>query len=180
MGGKVSYEDERNSDNNSAEEEEGYYGPLQDDNITMIPEINDALSSGIKEVRVGGDILTNIIDDRWKEGTLTLKVQWYNKDTTWETLRDLKEDHPRLVASYLIAHDCYRRKKGTRDVNLSWAKNTLQDYDRAIHRITRLYDFYLDKNNDVYSVRRAVINNDKRKRKPFRKKPRYKYGVKIP
>ena len=91
----------------------------------MIPEINNALSSGKKEVRVGGAILTNIIDDRWKEGTLTLKVQWDNEDTSWETLRDLKEDHPRLVASYLIVHNCSRRKKGSRDVNLSWAKKTL-------------------------------------------------------
>ena len=74
-GGKISHEDERNSDNNSAEEEDGYYEPLQDDDITMIPEINDALSSGRKEVRVGGAMLTNIIDDIWKEGTLTLKVQ---------------------------------------------------------------------------------------------------------
>ena len=72
----------------------------------MIPEINDTLSSGRKEVRVGGAMLTNIIDDIWKEGTLTLKVQWDNEDTTWETLRYLKEDHPRLVASYLITHDC--------------------------------------------------------------------------
>ena len=72
----------------------------------MIPEINNALSSDRKEVRVGGAMLTNIIDDKWNEGTLTLKVQWDNKDTTWETLRDLKEYHPRLVASYLIAHDC--------------------------------------------------------------------------
>ena len=104
----------------------------------MIPKINDALSSGRKEVRVGGAMLTNIIDNERKEGTLTLKVQWDNKDTTWETLQDLKEDHPVLVASYLIAHDCSRRKKGSRDVNLSWAKKTLRDYDRAIHRITRL------------------------------------------
>ena len=50
----------------------------------------------------------------------------------------------------------------------------------AIRRITRLYDFYLDENNDVYSVRRAVINKVNIKRKPFREKPRYKYGVEIP
>ena len=67
MGGKISQEDERNSDNDSAEEEDGYYEPLQDDDIMMIPEINNALSSGKKDVRVGGDMLTNIIDDRWKE-----------------------------------------------------------------------------------------------------------------
>ena len=91
----------------------------------MIPEINDSLSLGKKEVRFGGTMLTNIINDRRKEGTLTLKVQWDNEDTTWETLRDHKEDHPQLVASYLIAHGCSRRKKGSRDVNLIWTKNTL-------------------------------------------------------
>ena len=64
MGGKISHEDERNSDDDSAEEEDGYYKPLQDDDITMIPEINNALSLGRKEVRVGGAMLTNIIDDR--------------------------------------------------------------------------------------------------------------------
>ena len=168
MGGEISHEDERNSDDDSAEEEDGYYKPLQYKDIMMIPEINDALSSGKKEVQVGGAILTNIINDRLKEGTLTLKVQWDNEDTTWETLRDLKEDQPRLVASYLIAHDCSRRKKGSRDVNLIWAKKTLRKYDRDIRRITRLYDFYLDENNNTYSKRRAVINKGKRKRKPFR------------
>ena len=84
-----------------------------------------------------------------------------------------------MVASDLIDHDYSRRKKGYRDFNLSWSKKTLQDYNRAIRRITRLHNFYLDENNDVYSVRRAVINKGNRKRKPFREKPRYKYGVKI-
>ena len=119
VGGKISHEDERDSDDDSSEEEDGYYDLLQDNDITMIPKINDALSSGRKEVQVGGAMLTNIINEKWKEVTLTLKVQWDNKDTTWETLQDLKEDHPRLVTSYLIAHGCSRRKKGSRDVNLS-------------------------------------------------------------
>ena len=50
MVGKISHKDERNSNDDSAEEEDGYYEPLQDDNITMIPGINDALSLGKKEV----------------------------------------------------------------------------------------------------------------------------------
>ena len=50
MGGKISHEDERDSDDDSAEEEDGYYEPLQGEDITMIPEINDTLSSGRKEV----------------------------------------------------------------------------------------------------------------------------------
>ena len=43
VGGKISHVDERDSDDDSAEEDDGYYEPLQDDDITMIPEINDTL-----------------------------------------------------------------------------------------------------------------------------------------
>ena len=68
------------------------------------------------------------------------------------------------------SHLLSEKNKGYRDVNLSWEKKNLQDYDRAIHTITRLYDFNMDKNNDVYSVLQAVINKGKRKRKLFRKK----------
>ena len=64
VGGKISHEDERGRDDDSAEEEDGYYEPLQDDDIPMIPEINDALSSGRKEVRVGGAMLTDIINHK--------------------------------------------------------------------------------------------------------------------
>ena len=64
MGGKISHEDEKDSDDDSAEEEDGYYDLLQDDDITMIPEIKDTLSSVRKEVRVSGAMLTNIIDDK--------------------------------------------------------------------------------------------------------------------
>ena len=99
VGGKIIHEDESDSDDDSTEEEDGYYEPLQDDGITMIPKINDAISSCRKEVRVGGTMLTDIIDDKCREGMLTLKVQWDNEDTTWETLQDLREYHSRLVAS---------------------------------------------------------------------------------
>ena len=79
----------------------------------------------------------------------------------------------------------YSPAKEYQKTTLMMIMNVKQDlrhkyYARAIRRITRLYDFYLDENNDVYSVRRAVINKGKRKRKPFREKPRYKYWVKIP
>ena len=43
VGRKISHEDERYSDEDYAEEEDGYYEPLQDDDITMIPEINNTL-----------------------------------------------------------------------------------------------------------------------------------------
>ena len=48
MCGKISHEDEIDSNGDSNEEEYVYYEPLQDDNITMTPEINDILSSGRK------------------------------------------------------------------------------------------------------------------------------------
>ena len=65
MGGKISHKDERDSDDDSTEEEDGYYESLQDNDITMIPEINDALSLGRKEVRVGGAMLkTSLFSSR--------------------------------------------------------------------------------------------------------------------
>ena len=67
MGGNISHKDEKDIDNDSTEEEDGYYEPLQDKDITMIPKINYALSLGKKEVQFGGAMLTNIIDNRWKE-----------------------------------------------------------------------------------------------------------------
>ena len=129
----------------------------------MIPEVNDALSSGRKEVRVGGATLTGIIGHEWREGMLKLKAQWDHDNTTIEDLQDFKEDHPRMVATYITTHDCSRRKNGRRDLNLSWAKKPLRDCERAVRCITRLYDFYLNENDEVYTVRRSVLNKVKRK-----------------
>ena len=50
VGRKIIHEDESDSNDDYAEEDDGYYEPLQDYGITMIPKINDALSSGQKEV----------------------------------------------------------------------------------------------------------------------------------
>ena len=41
----------------------------------MIPEVNDAISSGQKEIRVGGAMLSNIIGHKWKNGVVKLKAQ---------------------------------------------------------------------------------------------------------
>ena len=105
MGGELIHQNESDSDEDTVEEEDGYYEPLQDESITMIPEVNDALSSGRKEVRVGGATLTGITGHEWREGMLKLKAQWDHDDTTIEDLQDFKEYHPCMVATYITTHD---------------------------------------------------------------------------
>ncbi len=45
-------------------------------------------------------------------------------------------------------------------------------------RMVKLYDFHLDDNEEVYSVRRAVVNSKKKKK--YDAKPQLKYGVQVP
>eukprot|EP00957_Ditylum_brightwellii_P128100 9770462-Ditylum_brightwellii.AAC.1 len=60
----------------------------------------------------------------------------------------------------------------------SLAKKTLRYLDRSVRRVVRLYDFYLDGNEQVRKVRHAV-----RAKKRDKKGPRTmvcKYGVEVP
>ena len=41
----------------------------------------------------------------------------------------------------------------------AWAKKTHRDISRMAPRIANLYDFHLDKNKEVYSVRRSLLGN---------------------
>jgi hypothetical protein len=59
----------------------------------------------------------------------------------------------------------------------AWAKKTLRDVQRTAWRMVKLYDFHLDDNKEVYSVRRAVVNSNKKKKKKYDAKPQLKYGV---
>ena len=49
--------------------------------------------------------------------------------------------------------------------------------DRAMRRLTRLYDFYL---NDDDTIRRIRWNQKGKKKKKFTTKPVYKYGIQVP
>ena len=79
-----------------------------------------------------------IIGHRFAEGRPLFKVEWDTVSNSWEELRDLKQDYPRLVASYIVTENVSRSKRRESDHNLKWAKHTLQNLDRAARRIAKL------------------------------------------
>ena len=58
---------------------------------------------------------------------------------------------------------------------LQWAKKVERDLRRAIRRIARLYNFFLDDNDEIKSIRRT-----RKSKKKFSTAPRYKYGTEVP
>jgi len=53
----------------------------------------------------------------------------------------------------------------------------MRDMSRAIRRIARLYDFFLDDHDQIYKVRRVI-----RKKKKFKGPPKkkMKFGIQVP
>ena len=83
-----------------------------------------------------------------------------------------------MTANYMVAAKAVRNpKKVEHDRNMSWAKKTLRDHARAVRRVARLYDSYLDDNDAIQHVRRT---GQAKKKKPAKRKPTYKYGVEVP
>ena len=68
----------------------------------MVTEINDQFSRPDEAPSIGGSTVVRVIAHEWRQGHLTFKVVWSDDETTWEPLRDMKEDHPWLVAKYIV------------------------------------------------------------------------------
>jgi len=73
--------------------------------IECAKEINDHLPRPDKSVSIGGSLVKEIIGHEWKIGQLHFKVQWSDGTTTIESLKDMREDYPRMSAQYV---DVYR------------------------------------------------------------------------
>ena len=146
--------------------------------IESINEVNDHLSRPDKSSDIGGSCVKEIVAHDWRLGQPHFKVGWSSGDVTWEHIRDMREDYPRLTAQYIVGHNVTRSKRGG-DRVLLWAKKVVRDLNRSIRRITRLYDLYLDDHDEVNMIRR-VQKGSKRKRKKFSLAPRYKYGFEVP
>lgn len=114
---------------------------------------------------------------RFKDGRLQLRLIMDSEETQWNDFRDVKEDHPRRCAIYIVDHYKPRSGREGRDRVLSWAKKTLRDCERAVRRMVRLYDFVLDDDDNIRRVRRAVRAKKKNKKAPPKK---LKYGVQVP
>ena len=161
-----------------SEDDQGIdYNPLEEDEIEMTEEVNNDLSGEKSDLEVGGARVVEIVKHSWFDGQLKFKVKWNTEESTWETFRDMKEDHPRLSARYIVENNVTRSKRSDR--NIQWAKKTLRDMDRAVRRVARLYDFYLDNNDEVRKVRRAQKGGNKKKKQNY-SQPIFKYGVQVP
>jgi hypothetical protein len=84
-----------------------------------------------------------------------------------------------MTARYLVNAKVHTRSQRG-DRMQAWAKTTLRDISRTTRRMAKLYDFHLDDNDEVYSVRRALKHSNKKKKKKYDPKPQFKYGVQVP
>ena len=146
--------------------------------IEMVTEINNQFSRPDEVPAIGDSKVVRVLTHEWKLGQLHFKIEWSDESTSWESLKDMKEDNPRMVAKYVVDNNVSRSKRGG-DRVLQWAKKVVRDMDRAIRRITRLYDFYLDDDDTIRRVRRIQKGKAKKKKK-FTTKPVYKYGILVP
>jgi hypothetical protein len=76
----------------------------------------------------------------------------------------MKEDYPKMTATYIAENTVTRSTRVDR--TLQWAKKTSRDIKQAARRISRLYEFHLNENDEVYTARRA--GNKKKKRPNFK------------
>ena len=148
--------------------------PTTPTNIEMVKEINDQYVKVNEGASIGGSDVTRIDSHDWRMGQLRLKVVWSSGDSTWESFRDMQDDHPLKTATYITNNHVTRKKRGG-DRNLQWAKKVLRDMDRATRRLQRLYDFHLDSEENIKYSRRT-----KRKKKKGPSRPTMKYGVQVP
>lgn len=114
----------------------------EEPNIEMIDEVNCHLSRPNESEGIGGSHIDEILEHDWQEGHPHFKVHWSDNSTTWEHLKDMREDYPRMTAQYIVRKKVSRSKRGG-DRILRWAKKVVRDLDRAVRRITHLYDLYL-------------------------------------
>ena len=142
-----------------------------------VKEINDFLSRPDEAEGIGGSSVTEIITHNWKFGGLHFKVRWSSGETTWHHLNIMRQDYPKITARYIVENKVSRSTRSG-DRVLLWAKKVLRDIDRAVRRIIRLYDLYLDDHDEVRMTRR--VQKGSRKRKKLSLAPLYKYGIQVP
>ena len=68
----------------------------------MLNEINNQLSRPDEVPEIGGSTVANILVHEWRMGQLHFKALWSDNSTSWESIKDLKEDHPCIVAKYIV------------------------------------------------------------------------------
>lgn len=146
--------------------------PMEDmsdvETLQMVNEFNADLTSDRPNSGAGEAQLHYIDGHQWNSGQLKLRVFWDTEESSWEDFVDLRDDHPRMLAQYIVDRNV-SRGNNKRCPKLAWAKNTCRDLKRAVRRVTRLYDFHLDEHEHVYKVRRRFKGSQKKKGKKRRK-----------
>eukprot|EP00557_Chaetoceros_sp_GSL56_P014026 CAMPEP_0176478512 /NCGR_PEP_ID=MMETSP0200_2-20121128/1227_1 /TAXON_ID=947934 /ORGANISM="Chaetoceros sp., Strain GSL56" /LENGTH=1865 /DNA_ID=CAMNT_0017874457 /DNA_START=317 /DNA_END=5915 /DNA_ORIENTATION=+ len=141
--------------------------------------INDDLNPTDKVTSVGGASLVEITGYRWNSGRLQLRFLMSTDESQWIDFRDAKIDFPRQTATYISEQYKPRSSRNGSDRVLSWANRTMRNIRRATRRIVRLYDFFLDDDDNIRKVRRAV----RAKKKKAGLAPRgkvFKFGIQVP
>ena len=149
------------------------------EHIDDVSAINDDLNPQSNDSDIGGASLVEINGFRWQQGRLQLRLLMSTDETQWIDFRDAKIDFPRQTAQYIVDHYSPRSSRSGGDRVQSWANRTLRNLRRAQRRITRLYDFFLDNDDNIRKVRRAV----RAKKKKAGMGPRgkvFKFGIQVP
>ena len=79
-----------------------------EEQIEAINEINNELSCKGEAPLIGGSIIKDIINHKWGLGRLILKIQWSSEDTSWEGIRDMRQDNPRMTMRYILDNKVQR------------------------------------------------------------------------
>ena len=104
------------------------------DHVEPVKEVNYHLSRPDEMEGIGVSCVQEIVGYDWRLGQAHFKVQWSSGDTSWEYLKEMREDYPRMTAQYVVANKVSRSKRG-RDRVLQWANKVVRDMDRAVRRI---------------------------------------------
>ena len=49
--------------------------------------------------------MKEILSHGWYEGRPRLKVLWDTEQTTWEELKDMKDDYPKLTTHFILENN---------------------------------------------------------------------------
>ena len=121
--------------------------------------------------------MLSIASHRWNNGQPQFKISWNTNEHTWENFPDIKEDHPRARAGYMVRNNATRKK--SRDPDLKWSKHTICDIRRTIRQTLNLNDFRLDKNNRLFRMRPKIRGSKENNWVDFTQK-KFKYGLEEP
>ena len=149
-------------------------GDFDNDKPSRAEDIYNEFSLGREKLN---EPMISIASHQWKDGQLQLNISWNTNEFSWETFPDMKEDHPRATADYMVCNNTTRKK--SIDPDLKWSKHTIRDIRRTIRQTLKLYDFRLDENDCIFRARHKICWIKKNKRVDFTRK-KFKYGLEEP